>query len=354
MMIIFYLLLMLRAGRCAHDPIFDTKTVGVGDDVTLTCPRQKNSQTEYFFWIRLVSGNFPETFKGTYQFEYNVVHMTPRTATKQGPETFLLQINKTEPSDTGVYYCIKVDLLDMTFLKGTFLRIKGPEPDITAIIQDLPSDPVRPGDSVTLQCSVLSDSETKMCAGQHSVFWFRSGSDESHPKVIYAHGNSGDGCEKSPEAHAPQKCIYNFSRNVSSSDAGTYYCAVATCGEIFFGDGTELEIEAVNMWDLEKANTVLFLLCAALAISLIVNMYTIKKKTCDCCNADVAPQTNAAPASGDQQSQQMLLSRVIYSELTTWTFLLEHQTSTRGKLEEQREGMKKRQRERRSTPMSGR
>ncbi|XP_029297974.1 uncharacterized protein LOC115014954 isoform X4 [Cottoperca gobio] len=186
--------------------------------------------------------------------------------------------------------------------------------DITAIIQDLPSDPVRPGDSVTLQCSVLSDSENKTCEGQHSVFWFRSGSDESHPKVIYAHGNSGDGCEKSPEAHAPQKCIYNFSKNVSSSDAGTYYCAVATCGEIFFGDGTELEIEAVNMWDLEKANTVLFLLCAALAISLIVHMYTIKKKTCDCCNA--APQTNAAPASGDQQSQQRDEEKLFYSAPT--------------------------------------
>ncbi|XP_029297968.1 signal-regulatory protein beta-2-like isoform X2 [Cottoperca gobio] len=329
MMIIFYLLLMLRAGRCAHDPIFDTKTVGVGDDVTLTCPRQKNSQTEYFFWIRLVSGNFPETFKGTHQFEYNVVHMTPRTATKQGPETFLLQINKTEPSDTGVYYCIEVDLLDMTFLKGTFLRIK--EPDITATIQDLPSDPVRPGDSVTLQCSVLSDSETKMCEGQHSVFWFRSGSDESHPKVIYAHGNSGDGCEKSPEAHAPQKCIYNFSKNVSSSDAGTYYCAVATCGEIFFGDRAKLEIE-VNMWDLEKANTVLFLLCAALAISLIVHMYTIKKKTCDCCNAVISK---------------------VSREMRKHYFILP-QPSTRGKLAKQREGMKKRQRERRSTPMSGR
>ncbi|KAJ8337701.1 hypothetical protein SKAU_G00366670 [Synaphobranchus kaupii] len=39
-------------------------------------------------------------------------------------------------------------------------------------------------------------------------------------------------------------CVYNFpKRNLSLSDAGTYYCAVATCGEILFGNGTKLDIE---------------------------------------------------------------------------------------------------------------
>ena len=51
------------------------------------------------------------------------------------------------------------------------------------------SDPVHPGDSVTLQCSVLSDYKNK-----------------------------------------------------TSFDARTYYCAVATCGEILFGNGTKLEL----------------------------------------------------------------------------------------------------------------
>ena len=119
----------------------------------------------------------------------------------------------------------------------------GPEPDITAITQDFPSDPVHPGDSVTLQCSMLPDSENKKCPEEHRVYWFRAGSDESHPSFIYAHGNSGDECEKSPETRSPQKCFYSFSKEVSSSDAGTYYCAVATCGEILFGNGTKLNTE---------------------------------------------------------------------------------------------------------------
>ncbi|XP_037636190.1 uncharacterized protein LOC119494404 [Sebastes umbrosus] len=309
MMIVFYFLLMLRVGRCTDDQIFETKTVGVGDNVTLTCPRQESLFRETLFWVRLVSGNFPEVLGGTFTFYYPVVNKTPRSTAEQGPGTFLLHIHETKPSDTGVYYCIKVNQLKMTFLKGTFLRIKGSEPDITAVIQDHPSDPVHPGDSVTLQCSVLSDSESK-CPGEHSVFWFRAGSDESHPSLIDTHGND-DGCEKSLKDRSPQKCVYNFSKNVSSSDAGTYYCAVATCGEIFFGRGTKLDVEGLNIWDLQKANTVLILSCAALAISLIVVaflIYTIKMKTCDCCNA--------ATARGHHQSQQRDEDSLTYSATT--------------------------------------
>ncbi|KAG8003854.1 Signal-regulatory protein beta-2 [Nibea albiflora] len=285
--------------RCSDDLIFDMKTVGVGDDVNLTCTRQKSSGQGTLFWIRLVSLNFPEFLGGTYSFDYKGVNKTPMI-TKQEPGTFLLQIHDAKFSDTGVYYCIKIDQLQMTFLNGTFLRIKGPEPDITAVIQVPLSDPVRPGDSVTLQCSVLSDSENKTCPGEHSVYWFRAGSDESHPSLIYAHGNSGDECERSPQTHSPQKCVYSFSKNVSSSDAGTYYCAVVTCGEILFGNGTKLEIEAFIRQD-----PVLFLVCAALALSLIVIGFlvcAIKKKSCDCCNTVLTLQ--AKPASGDQQSRQ--------------------------------------------------
>ncbi|XP_071314245.1 signal-regulatory protein beta-2-like [Trachinotus anak] len=243
MLIIFLLVLLFRAGRCTDDLIFETKTVDVGEDVKLTCTRKTSDHDVTLFWIRLVSGNLPEFLGGTFAFDYDGVNETPRITAKQGPGTFLLHISEAELSDTGLYYCIKVDVLDMKFLKGTFLRIKGPEPDITAIIQVPPSDPVRPGDSVTLQCSVLFDSEKKTCAGDHSVYWFRAGSDESHPSLIYAHGNSGDQCEKSPEAQSTQKCVYNFSKTVSSSDAGTHYCAVATCGEILFGNGMKLDTE---------------------------------------------------------------------------------------------------------------
>uniref|UniRef100_UPI0037E795E2 signal-regulatory protein beta-2-like n=1 Tax=Semicossyphus pulcher TaxID=241346 RepID=UPI0037E795E2 len=228
---------------CTNDQTFETKTVGAGDNVKLTCPRDTSWIKTQLFWIRLVSGALPEVLGGTFNFDSNKVNKSPRITAKQEPGTFVLIISKTQLSDSGLYFCVKQTTLKMTLLKGTFLTVKGRAPDITPVIQDLSSDPVRPGDSVTLQCSLLSDSDYKTCPGKHSVFWFRSGSDESHPSVIYTLGNRTDECENSPEARSPQKCVYSFSKTVSSSDAGTYYCAVATCGEILFGKGTKLDIE---------------------------------------------------------------------------------------------------------------
>ncbi|KAK9518364.1 hypothetical protein VZT92_023673 [Zoarces viviparus] len=332
MLIIFCVAFMFPIGRCIDHQSFVTKTVCVGEDVTLTCSLHSSS-TGYLFWLRLVVGNFPEIFASTYTFDNDSVFKTRRITAKQGPGTFALHITKTELGDTAFYYCHQAVELQTSFFNKTFLRVKGPEPDITVVIQERTSDPVRPGGSVTLQCSVLSDSEKKTCPAEQRVFWFRAGSDESYPSVIYARGTS-DGCEKSPEAHSPQKCVYSFSKNVSSSDAGTYYCAVATCGEILFGNGTKLDIEDSNMsfGDCHRANTILCLSCAALAISLIVIallIYAIKKKKCNCCNA-AALQTNAATTTADQQADE---DSLVYS-VTNFTRKKADRSLRRAEVEE--------------------
>ncbi|XP_039669688.1 uncharacterized protein LOC120566986 [Perca fluviatilis] len=299
MMIVVYLLLMLRVGRCTDDQIFETRTVGVGGDVRLTCPRKS---TGSLFWIRLVSGEFPKVLGKTFSFESD-----PRITATEEPGTFVLHIAKARLSDTAVYYCMRIHQHNFTFLKGADLRVEGPEPDPTAVP---PSDPVGPGDSVTLQCSVLSDSENKTCPEEQSVFCFRAGSHHCGPGFNYTQGNSVEEHEKNPEGLSTKKCIYSFFKNVSSSDGETYHCAVVTCGEIFSGNGSKLETEAVNMQDSQKDHTVICLLGAALAISLIVIAFLIysikklKKKSCGCCNTAVGLQTNAATASGHQQSQQ--------------------------------------------------
>uniref|UniRef100_A0A665WDD9 Ig-like domain-containing protein n=1 Tax=Echeneis naucrates TaxID=173247 RepID=A0A665WDD9_ECHNA len=233
------------------DLIVEMKTVDVGENVKLTCQRQVDSDAK-LFWIRLVSGSFPEVLGGAFSFNHmsdqlSFVNEIPRFTKKQEPGTFSLYIKEMERSDTGLYYCVKARNFDIKFLTGTFLTVKGAEPEVTTNFQLPPSDPVRPGDSVTLQCSVLFDSEKKTCPGDHSVYWFRAGSDEAHPSFIYAHGNNRDHCKKSPESESTQKCDYFFSKNVSSSDAGTHYCAVATCGEILFGNGTKLEIDKLEI-----------------------------------------------------------------------------------------------------------
>ncbi|KAM9375351.1 signal-regulatory protein beta-2-like isoform 1-T1 [Pholidichthys leucotaenia] len=306
MVIIFYLLLLLGVNWCTDHRNFVTTTAGVGQNVTLRCPRLKSDE-QFLYWIRFVSGDWPESLGGTFIFDYDEVNKTPHTITKQENGTFILQIDKTKLSDTGLYYCVKVDDLDMMFVEGIFLRIKEPESG-TDIIQMPPSDSIHSGDPVAFQCSVLSDYQNKPCTANHSVYWFRAGPDGLPPRFLYVHGNSGDECERTPEISTAQKCFYNFTKNVSSSDAGTYYCAVDVCGEITFGKGTKLDVKEFSMWDLQKANIVLCLLCAVLATSVVANVFlinVIKKKTCDCC-------ADAVTADCDQQRQQTAESSLVY------------------------------------------
>uniref|UniRef100_A0A3B4TCU7 Ig-like domain-containing protein n=1 Tax=Seriola dumerili TaxID=41447 RepID=A0A3B4TCU7_SERDU len=248
MLIVFCVALVFTFGQCRDDQNFLTKTVHVGEDVTLTCSRQ-NIDVGTLFWIRLVAGNLPEVLGATYTFASAYFNKTPRITAKQEPGTFVLHITKTELSDTAFYYCEKHVELRTTFLNITFLRVKGkwsniPYINYTVVQRPTVSDRVYPGDSVTLQCSVISHSEKHSCPGDHSVHWFGVSPDQSFPNIIYAYGNGPDECGKKPDARSPTKsCVYHFSKNVSSSDAGTYYCAVATCGEILFGNGTKVEIE---------------------------------------------------------------------------------------------------------------
>ncbi|XP_026003193.1 signal-regulatory protein beta-2-like [Astatotilapia calliptera] len=298
---------------CSDHQIFDTKNVAVGQNVTLNCFRDRLWHSTNLFWIRLASQSFPEVLGSTISHDVPTIRKIHNITTKQEPGTFVLHINGAQLNDTAVYYCIKESQQTMTFLKGTFLRVKGPDPGITGVTQDSLSNPVHPGDPVTLQCSVLSNSENRTCTEDHSVYWYRAKPDESHPSLIYSHGNNGNYCERSPEAASQQKCVYSFSRNVSSSDTGTYYCAVATCGEILFGNGTKLDIEVVRHWDL--TNTVVILLCVALSISLIVIaflIYTIKEKHKTSGPENGLQAANAPPLARNRSSNEMEYKAVKY------------------------------------------
>ncbi|XP_072251379.1 signal-regulatory protein beta-2-like [Leuresthes tenuis] len=288
MRVILYILLLLQAGWCTFDENFVTKTVGVGENATLSCNRNKSRGSATLFWIRTVTGTMPEILGKGFNFDYDHVNRIGRFTTKQEPGTLVLQITKTKLSDTAFYYCLKSQQRDITFYKGIFLQIKGPEPDVTAVVQGSPSDAIYAGDSVTLPCSVLSDSEKKTCPEEHRVFWFRVASDESHHRLIYGQSNSDGECDvKSPDAQSLQSCAYSFFKdNLTSTDAGTYYCAVAACGRIVFGNGTKLDIEVVSTHDAEKTVMFLSLLCAALAVSLIVTAFlvcAVRKTSCNCC-----------------------------------------------------------------------
>ena len=112
------------------------------------------------------------------------------------------------------------------------------------VVQQPVSASAQLGDPVALQCSITSQrtDHSNQCQGEPSVYWFRSGS--SHPAAIYMNGNRSGECQNSSgPPSAPQSCVYTLPKNnVDSSDAGTYYCALAACGEVVFGSGTKLDV----------------------------------------------------------------------------------------------------------------
>ncbi|XP_030252152.1 uncharacterized protein LOC115568731 [Sparus aurata] len=294
-MILLHLLLTLSGVGCTVERSFETKTVAVGENVALIC---SCGPLDTVFWIRPVSGKHPEFYK-----TFSSTSFDPRIRTTEEPGTFVLRITNATRRDTGVYYCLKVENKNFTFLKGIDLKVQGSEPETTSVP---PSDPVRPGDSVTLQCSVLSDSDNKTCPGGHRVCCFRDGSDVDP---------SFNHIQENPEGVSTQKCMYGFVRNVSSSDAATCCCAVATCEETVCANRSEPDSEEVD----RQKDTALYLLCAALTLTLIIIaflLYSIKKlmkQSCGCCTAAVALLTNPAADGVDHQSQQTSDDALVYS-----------------------------------------
>ncbi|XP_046905206.1 uncharacterized protein LOC124487155 [Hypomesus transpacificus] len=218
------------------------KSVNVGDTVTLHCFYQ-GVMAMHFSWYRQTLGDKPQLVSTMYKYEqkarlHNEFEDNPRFSVQCNDGTNHLTISDVQPSDTAMYFCGSAHSNVVVFVDNVFLNVKGS--DSITIVQQPVTESMQSGDSMTLNCTIHTDT----CTGEHSVYWFRHGSGESRPGILYTHGSRNDQCEKSPEAGSPtQSCVYNLpKRNLSLSDAGTYYCALALCGETLFGNGTMLDL----------------------------------------------------------------------------------------------------------------
>ncbi|XP_074529767.1 signal-regulatory protein beta-2-like [Halichoeres trimaculatus] len=226
-------------------PLIPIKTVQVGEAVTFMCA-YPGILVKTVQWFKQSAG---ETLK---QIVTLKKYSVPQHGQEFSASRFDANINEnmssltilgTTQEDEGMYHCAVTEWT-IKIGSSTYLSIKGSSErtsNLSVIQWPSGSDPVRPGDSMTLQCSVLSDSDNKTCPGGHSVFWFRAGSVKSYPDIIYTDKNRRGECDQRPNSQ--KSCVYHFSKNVSSSDAGTYYCAVAACGRILFGDGVKVDID---------------------------------------------------------------------------------------------------------------
>nr|CAH68850.1 novel immune-type receptor 1j, allele 3 [Danio rerio] len=157
---------------------------------------------------------------------------------------FNLTILKTKPSDSATYYCVISTSYNIGMGSGTRLLVRDAAADRDTTLHQSLIDTVDPGDSVNLQCSIFTES----CAGDHSIYWFKQSSGDSEG-LLYTKGERNGRCNKSTKSQT-QSCDYSLHKNnISRSDTGIYYCAVAACGEILLGRGTQLNIresDAVN------------------------------------------------------------------------------------------------------------
>uniref|UniRef100_A0A3B3BMV4 Ig-like domain-containing protein n=1 Tax=Oryzias melastigma TaxID=30732 RepID=A0A3B3BMV4_ORYME len=109
------------------------------------------------------------------------------------------------------------------------------------------------GESVSFQCLMISKDEENniTCPGNQDVHWFRTASGTSQPGVIFTPTDLNN-------QTAGKSCFYHFTKTLNdSSDAGIYYCALAMCGEILFGNGTRVETKNNSqLWSLHNTKEV--------------------------------------------------------------------------------------------------
>uniref|UniRef100_A0A672ZPQ0 Ig-like domain-containing protein n=1 Tax=Sphaeramia orbicularis TaxID=375764 RepID=A0A672ZPQ0_9TELE len=204
--------------------------VKLGDNVSLYCPASDEERVIYLYKQPL--GRLMQTVAvGVYgKLTANELFNDPRFSVTKKDALVVFTIRNINKDDEATYFCKVGSFFHaMSFINGTFLAVEAAS--------------VQPGDPVTVQCSLPSEDKenTIQDPGEHSEHWFRSG--EYQPGIIYTHRTRTEEPDK-------RKCIYSLSKTAQdSSNSGTYYCAVAACGQILFGGGTKVETDTIQRTD---------------------------------------------------------------------------------------------------------
>ena len=240
------------------------QTVRRGDDTTIRCDQK--AELKELVWYKESLGKLPQYVvrkvitgansspgsKSGIYYRFNPGVNRSRFSVDE--EKFDLSIKGVKEEDIGIYFCGNGESRSLKFISGTLLLFAGNCVhvccnwcccfvlfiDISILslyllhlfiyFKEEKTDHHPPPEPDKHQCSVQT--VTLSCSGEHSVYWIRHGSGEPHPGIIYTPRYTSDECESSSETDSStQSCVYKLpKRNLSLSDAGTYYCAVAACG----------------------------------------------------------------------------------------------------------------------------
>ncbi|XP_038554923.1 immunoglobulin kappa light chain-like, partial [Micropterus salmoides] len=304
--------------QSADDPRpFSLTVVEVGGNVTLHCP-VSDREGIFFHWYKQSLGFMVQLvatgthIRQTLSGQFN----NPRFKVIQGQTQYSLTIRNVIKEDEATYFCQSGTAYSRSFVNGTFLAVNDRNQQKSVNVKQTPETAsVQPGGSVTLKCSLLSKNKgnTDQCPGEHCVYWFRAGSGESHPSIIYSNKNSSDEQEEG-------SCVYSLSKTIqNSSDAGTYYCAVVTCGEILFSEGTKVE---KSIPEPDPVVIVLGVLLVCCVIVIVVLIFCVnQRRVCEHCNGKLpsTPDERSSFAVGRAQPacEPMLLNAFSFCQLLT-------------------------------------
>ncbi|XP_044039122.1 uncharacterized protein LOC122869843 [Siniperca chuatsi] len=241
-------------------------SVKAGDKLTLQC-FYEGEISKRLYWYKQTLGQKPRIVSTFYVFDekgtfYHEFQKNIRFTLDSGNGKNHLRISDLRISDSATYYCVSSESHTFEFAEVITVNVKGSGLNIQASVHQSASETIQPGGSVTLNCTV----HTGTCDGEHSVYWFRN-SEESHPGLMYTHGGRNDQCERKPNTQT-HTCFYNLPlTSLNLSHAGTYYCAVASCGHILFGNGTKLDLSNKHEVD---CFVVVYFLSGALAFTAIL------------------------------------------------------------------------------------
>ncbi|XP_073331347.1 uncharacterized protein [Pagrus major] len=275
-------------------------TAKVGGNVTLEC-FCRNDAVTFLSWYQqrlggkplIISTRMKHNKKATISPAY-----IERFQVQSGESINHLTILNLRPVDSATYYCGILEFNAIEFGQGAFLNVKTSLSNIHAVVRQPLLELLRPGESVNLSCTVYAEK----CAGEQSVYWFRHGA--AQPAVMY---RNVEQCMT--DSHI-ENCTLNLViKSVNASDAGMYYCALASCGEIVFGNGTRVEVAG----DSAKVRPILaYCLSGALAVSIILllvlafTLYKLKTQICSVCKGSISHLTCSAASEPMSQDADLL------------------------------------------------
>ncbi|KAM4585853.1 uncharacterized protein V3H82_004841 isoform 1-T1 [Fundulus diaphanus] len=213
--------------------------VDVGDNVTFHC-NTSDKELKFVYWYKQSLGYMVESVASAVvgKPRLNEKFKGSRFAVELEGSCYTLTISDVRKEDEATYLCHTGTTYSQKFMYATFLAVTDHKHQKSLYLEQHPdTELVQPEETVILQCSLLSKNKGKVsCQTKPSVFWFRAESERFHPGIIYTQRNISD-------EDLERSCSYSLSVR-DSSDAGTYYSAVVTCGSILLDEGTKVETKA--------------------------------------------------------------------------------------------------------------